>query len=34
MDETREVIANYSQFDLPLDVMWSDIAWMEDYRNF
>lgn len=32
--EVREVIDNYSNFDLPLDVMWNDIDWMEDYRDF
>lgn len=33
-DDLRYVVGNYSKYDLPLDAQWSDIDWMQDYRNF
>lgn len=32
--ELREVVAGYSQAAIPLEVIWSDIDWMDRYRNF
>jgi len=30
----QHVYENYTKFDFPLDVMWSDIDWMNFYRDF
>jgi len=32
--ELEQVLANYSQYALPLDVMWSDIDYMQSYIDF
>jgi alpha-glucosidase (family GH31 glycosyl hydrolase) len=32
--ELREVIQGYSDNNLPLDTIWSDIDYMEDYKDF
>ena len=33
-EELREVVGNYSQFGLPLDTQWSDIDYLDRYRDF
>ena len=33
-DALRENIDNYKKYNLPLDTQWSDIDWMENYRDF
>ena len=30
----REVYENYTQYNIPLDTLWSDIDYMEDYKDF
>jgi alpha-glucosidase (family GH31 glycosyl hydrolase) len=30
----KYVVGNYSLFDLPLDVQWSDIDYLFNYRDF
>lgn len=34
VDELKAVLKGYSDNDLPLDVFWSDIDYMENYRDF
>jgi alpha-glucosidase (family GH31 glycosyl hydrolase) len=33
-DDLSHVVNNYSYYNLPLDTQWSDIDWMQDYRDF
>jgi alpha-glucosidase/alpha-D-xyloside xylohydrolase len=30
----REVYENYTQYNIPLDTLWSDNDYMEDYKDF
>jgi len=30
----REVYENYTQYNIPLDTLWSDIDYMENYKDF
>lgn len=34
VDELRDVIANYQKYNLPLDTIWSDIDYMDAYKDF
>ena len=34
IDILKEVVANYSTYNLPLDTQWSDIDYLLDYRDF
>eukprot|EP01028_Stygiella_incarcerata_P012292 TRINITY_DN747_c0_g1_i3.p1 TRINITY_DN747_c0_g1~~TRINITY_DN747_c0_g1_i3.p1 ORF type:complete len:655 (+),score=82.08 TRINITY_DN747_c0_g1_i3:113-2077(+) len=34
LDEVKSVVANYSAHDLPLETMWSDIDYMDQYKLF
>ena len=30
----REVFQNYTLYNIPLDTLWSDIDYMDDYKDF
>ncbi len=30
----REIYENYKNYSIPLDTLWSDIDYMEDYKDF
>ena len=34
LTELKEVVANFSRLDLPLDTQWSDIDYLNKYRDF
>jgi len=34
LSDVEEVVENYKKHNLPLDVQWSDIDYMQDYRDF
>lgn len=34
LDEVKEVVANYSLYDIPLDTQWTDIDYLNNYRDF
>jgi len=34
VSDVRAVVDNYKKNDLPLDVAWSDIDYLQDYRDF
>jgi alpha-glucosidase (family GH31 glycosyl hydrolase) len=34
LDEVKEVVANYSKYDIPLDTQWTDIDYLNNYRDF
>jgi hypothetical protein len=33
-DELEQVVGNFSMYAIPLETMWSDIDYMDQYRNF
>lgn len=34
LDKLKNVVKGYDDNKIPLDVAWSDIDWMNKYRNF
>lgn len=30
----REVYENYNRYNIPLDTLWSDIDYLDDYKDF
>ena len=30
----REIVENYKKYDLPLDTIWSDIDYLDNYKDF
>ena len=34
LSKLQEVVRNYERFDLPLDVLWSDIDYMDSFKDF
>lgn len=34
LQDMKTVVEKYAEHELPLDVMWADIEYMKEYRNF
>lgn len=34
LDEVKQVVHNYTEFQLPLDTQWSDIDYLNNYQDF